>query len=584
MKQKVDNAIIMAAGLSSRFVPMSIDDPKGLMVVKGEVLIERLIRQLKEKNIHDIIIVTGYQADKFEYLIEKFNATIVYNPEFETRNNHSSLYYAQDYLKNSLICSSDNYYTENVFSEFEEGAYYSTIFSEGETDEWVVRSDAEGFINYVKIGGSNADYMIGHAFFDEVFSNQFKTILNEKYNSVEIVNMLWESVYKEHLDVLKMRIKRHESHQILEFDSLRELKQFDPWYKNHTNSPILMKIVNELDTEVKKIKKVKPILSDKKLIGFSFKVKKNKYKYMIEKDLLFDSSKIISGESISSIKEVIETQLEDGKNIKIHGIYKLGGLTNNNYLVKYNKKKKVVFRLPGEGSNKLINRYDEALNMEAALIAGIDAEVLYFDSELGIKITKYIENSQTLSTESFNKDKILRKTAKLLKNLHHQNIDMPVHFDVYGKIDYYENLIKSEVDVPFKDYERIRTIVFDLRNEINELYTFSHNDPLPENFILSKDKLTLIDWEYAGMNHPYWDVAAVIVETKFKKSKELKFIEYYFDRKPSQGELRQIQIQKILIDFLWSLWGVYFSMKGKDYMQYALDRYEYCLKSIEELR
>lgn len=88
MAYKVENAIIMAAGLSSRFAPLSYEKPKALITVKGEVLIERQIRQLKEAGIHDIAIVTGYKKEKFEYLKEKCQVTLIENPEYATRNNN----------------------------------------------------------------------------------------------------------------------------------------------------------------------------------------------------------------------------------------------------------------------------------------------------------------------------------------------------------------------------------------------------------------------------------------------------------------------------------------------------------------
>ena len=66
------NAIIIAAGTSSRFVPLSFEKPKGLIEVKGEVLIERQLRQLNEAGIDDITIVVGYMAEKFAYLADKY--------------------------------------------------------------------------------------------------------------------------------------------------------------------------------------------------------------------------------------------------------------------------------------------------------------------------------------------------------------------------------------------------------------------------------------------------------------------------------------------------------------------------------
>ena len=72
MRYQVDNAVIMAAGLSSRFAPLSYERPKALITVKGEVLIERQIRQLREAGIREIILVAGYKKEQFCYLREKY--------------------------------------------------------------------------------------------------------------------------------------------------------------------------------------------------------------------------------------------------------------------------------------------------------------------------------------------------------------------------------------------------------------------------------------------------------------------------------------------------------------------------------
>ena len=102
----------MAAGMSTRFVPLSIETPKALLKVKGEVLIERQINQLREANIQEIVVVVGYLKEKFEYLQEKYGVILIENPDYKTKNNHSTLYAARRYLKNTFICSGDNYFAE----------------------------------------------------------------------------------------------------------------------------------------------------------------------------------------------------------------------------------------------------------------------------------------------------------------------------------------------------------------------------------------------------------------------------------------------------------------------------------------
>lgn len=112
---KVDNAIIMAAGLSSRFAPISYERPKGVLKVRGEVLIERQIRQLKEAGIDDITVVVGYMKEAFFYLEDLFGVKIRVNEHYAVRNNNSTLMLVREQLGNTYICSSDDYFTENVF-------------------------------------------------------------------------------------------------------------------------------------------------------------------------------------------------------------------------------------------------------------------------------------------------------------------------------------------------------------------------------------------------------------------------------------------------------------------------------------
>ena len=131
---KVQNAIIMAAGMSSRFVPLSYEKPKALLKVKGEVLIEREIRQLHEAGITDITVVVGYMKEKLFYLEDKFNVRIVTNEDYYRYNNTSTLIRVADRLSNTYICSSDNYFPENPFEPYVYRAYYSAIYGEGKTE------------------------------------------------------------------------------------------------------------------------------------------------------------------------------------------------------------------------------------------------------------------------------------------------------------------------------------------------------------------------------------------------------------------------------------------------------------------
>ena len=144
------NAIIMAAGTSSRFVPLSAEHPKGLLNVKGEILIERQIRQLHEAGITDITLVVGYKAEDFAYLREKYGVGIVLNDEYEKYNNTSSLIRVLDKLGNTFICSSDNYFPKNVFTDRASESYYSALYATGETQEYCIDVDTDDNITSIK--------------------------------------------------------------------------------------------------------------------------------------------------------------------------------------------------------------------------------------------------------------------------------------------------------------------------------------------------------------------------------------------------------------------------------------------------
>lgn len=280
MSVRVDNAVILAAGTSSRFAPLSYERPKALIEVRGEVLIERQIRQLRERGIQEIILVTGYKAEQFAYLEEKFGVELVENPEYLTRNNNSSIYAVRDRLRNTYLCSSDNYFARNPFEAEVDGAYYAGVYADGPTNEWCIQSDAEGTITDVHIGGDHSWYMLGHTFWDEAFSRRFVAILEACYHEEQTAGLLWESIYLQHLDELKMKLRKYPNDMIFEFDTLDELRVFDPSYVSDTRSQILARTaaaLHCLECDITSIKAYKD--ANAAAAGFTFQAAGNSYQY-----------------------------------------------------------------------------------------------------------------------------------------------------------------------------------------------------------------------------------------------------------------------------------------------------------------
>lgn len=274
------NAIVMAAGTASRFVPLSQERPKGLLEVKGEILIERQIRQLKEAGVEDITIVVGYKAEMFEYLKDKYGVNIVLNEDYYRFNNTSSVIRVLDKLHNTYVCSSDNYFPENVFAEAPTQSYYSALYAEGKTGEYCLTTNANDEITAVSVGGQDSWYMVGHVFFSKDFSNAFKKLLAAQYEKEETRQGYWEDVYIRFIHELPaMKIHRYKEHEIEEFDSIDELRQFDETYINDTRSAIVKKIAKELNCQESELSAFTRIKHEGDYLLFSFRKGNDTYTY-----------------------------------------------------------------------------------------------------------------------------------------------------------------------------------------------------------------------------------------------------------------------------------------------------------------
>lgn len=270
----------MAAGTSSRFVPLSVEKPKGLLEVKGEILIERQIRQLQDAGIDDITIVVGYKAELFKYLQDKFGVNIVYNEDYSKYNNTSSVIRVLDKLGDTFVCSSDNYFPQNVFTAESPTSYYSALYAEGATNEYCLQIDANDNIRNVTVGGKNAWYMVGHVYFNKDFSQKFKEILAKEYQKEITRQEYWEDVFIRYIDQLPlMKINRYAPHAIEEFDSLDELRAFDKSYIEDTRSTIIKNIAKELCCKESALTKFKKISHCDEPLAFEFEKDGDTYLY-----------------------------------------------------------------------------------------------------------------------------------------------------------------------------------------------------------------------------------------------------------------------------------------------------------------
>ena len=215
---------------------------------------------MKEDGIADITLVVGYKAEMFAYLCDKYGVDIVLNEDYARYNNTSSLIRVIDKLDNTFVCSSDNYFSENVFMNDSDDSYYSALYAEGETNEYCLTTDADDYITDVRVGGRDAWYMVGHVFFNREFSEAFRNIMTEEYKNDTTRKGYWEDLYIRYIDQLpKMKINRYKEGEIQEFDSLDESAEV--MYEKAMRIPddVLMdyfKLTTDLDlNEIEKIMK-----------------------------------------------------------------------------------------------------------------------------------------------------------------------------------------------------------------------------------------------------------------------------------------------------------------------------------------
>lgn len=249
---------------------------------------------------------------------------------------------------------------------------------------------------------------------------------------------------------------------------------------------------------------------------------------------------------------------------------RLGGLTNFNYLV-HTDGLQAVFRLPGDGTEDLVDRKVEKDITQAASELGVDSELLYFDSETGIKVMRFIPNANTMDQEKLGQSENIVRAAKLIRKLHEGKKSVDFRFDVFPMISHYEDLILQNETIDWEGYDDLREKLMNLRPSLQKRdLVLCHCDPLCENFVLDDEsgRMYLIDWEYGGMNDPFWDIADVIIECDYNPEQRNLFQMSYFERPATDEEDALIDTFIVLIDFLWALWG-----KQRSYYDHTLDEY-----------
>lgn len=514
---KVDNAIILAAGLSSRFVPLSYERPKGLLRVRGEVLIERQIEQLKAAGIDDITVVVGYKQELFFYLEDKYGVDIVVNREYASRNNNSSLKVVEARLANTFICSSDDYFDENPFEAYVWKAYYAAQYCEGETDEWCITWGPHGRITSVEVGGSDAWYMVGQVYFDRAFSERFRQILDEVYDRPGTADLLWESIYLDHVDELDMRIRRYEHPFIHEFDSLDDLREFDPLFLDNIDSQIIDNIVDALGCERAEIRDVYPLKESLTNLSCHFSTDSGEY----------------------------------------------------------------VYRHPGIGTESIIDRTSELAALEAARDAGLDSTFICADPEEGWKISRFVPNARTLDVHQDDQLARAMDVCRRLHESDIElpgTFDFYGEAVRYGELLAAKGPIDVP---DYHRWAAVADRVHEAMAADDAPVCVTHNDFFYLNFLIEEDDtFNLIDWEYAGMGDYANDLATFSVCCELSDAEVDRAIELYFGGEATPEQYRHNIAMVGMCGWCWYVWSLLKESDGDFIGEWLYIYYRYAKKYL----
>ena len=396
-----EKAIILAAGESNFF-----EIPNALIEIDNEKIIERSINLLLKKKIKKIYIVCGYKAELFSYLETKYpQVQIICNNDYQKKGSFYSLLTLKDVCQEDIILlDSDIIYEEKALDYILETDKTNAILvsaEKGYKNESFIEEKNGKLWNISKDLRELANYsgeMLG-------VSKLSKNLLKDIY-SLSVENDKFSYEY-----------------------AIRECGIKNEIYTIHIDYLLWGEVSNDEN-------------------------------YEQVKEYLYPSIKKI--ENISTV-EFIKNYLKKELNIKDEDIDKiepLGGMTNHNFKVELNGEK-YVFRLPGEGCSCFVNRKNENYNVQLIQNLKIDAEIMHFNENSGVKIAKYIDRAETLNPITALKYK--NKVATILKNLHNSNLVFGNQFDVFKEIIKYESEIEKLTSRKYSDYKVVRKKVFDLK-------------------------------------------------------------------------------------------------------------------------
>ena len=491
-------AVILAAGKSSKFFPPLYDRPKGLFEYRGEVLIERQIRQLLEAGVDDVTVVIGYEKERFFYLEEEFGVSLRVSTRYNDESNLSSLDLVRDKLGGCLLCCADHWYEENPFLIGEpERSIRLVERLDDAGSELVVEQGEDGRLGSLSNGAPSGLCMVGFAYVSPGFAREFYRLYDAERGYVGVKGMLWEQFWGRHVDELPLYGAPAPA-GFREFDSLADFAD-DAGMLANVSQEAVRNICGQLSCEPSEIRDIAPLNKGLTNASFSLTVRGRKY----------------------------------------------------------------VYRHPGASSSNMVVREAEVVAQNAAIDLGVDYSVIAI-SEQGWKLSRYVESSRAFSCHD---PRDLAAGIAQIRAFHESGAVCSHEVDLLAEGDRLLALAASKKGDLAARYAGLHGDLVRLWHlvELDEVpKVLCHNDTYAVNWIVGDEGQCLIDWEYAGMNDPFNDLATLVVRDGLTLEEGDAAIEAYLGRAPGDGERRHAYGVFALSGWYWFCWSLFKDTLGED--------------------
>ena len=297
----------------------------------------------------------------------------------------------------------------------------------------------------------------------------------------------------------------------------------------------------------------------------------NTYEELRELD---HSSRQLSSRPIQLIAKALQVSEEEIENITI--LKK--GMTNRSFLFTCGQKQ-YIMRIPGEGTEQLINRRQEYEVYQSMRGLNVSDEICYINPENGYKITAYMKNARVCDAK--NREDV-RKCMQRLRSFHELELQIGHNFELYEQIELYESLWGGNPSC-YRDYQETKRKIYELKTYIDsqpKAHVLAHIDAVPDNFLFVKNQpgeqeIRLIDWEYAGMQDPHVDIAMFAIYAMYDREEVEVLIDAYFTEGCDFPTRLKIYCYIAVCGLLWSNWCEYKRLVGVEFGEYALKQYRY---------